>query len=321
MTLITTPFGPRSTAAEVADGIDLAGKRAIVTGASSGLGTETARVLAARGAEVTLAVRDRDAGAATAAAITAATGNQGVRVAWLDLADPSSVSAFAADWDGPLHLLVNNAGVMALPELRRTPQGWETQFAVNHLGHFALTVALHGALARAGGARVVSVSSSGHLFSPIVFGDIHFDFRPYDPYLAYGQSKTADILFAVAAATLWARDGIAVNAVAPGSVPTNLTRHLGRPAGVTLADDLRKTVEQGAATSILLAVSPLLDGVSGRYFADCAEALPLTRRPAMNPVTSEFMNGVAPYALDPAAAERLWEESARMIDLGVAVRH
>ncbi|WP_405164986.1 SDR family NAD(P)-dependent oxidoreductase [Nocardia sp. NBC_01499] len=310
MTLITTPFGPRSTAAEVADGVDLSGKRAIVTGASSGLGTETARVLADRGAEVVLAVRDEAAGAAVAAAITESTGNRNVRVARLELADPASVAKFAADWAGPLHLLVNNAGVMALPELRRTPQGWETQFAVNHLGHFALTVALHRALAEADGARVVSVASSGHLFSPIVFDDIHFNFRPYEPFPAYGQSKTANILFAVAAAARWADDGIAVNAVAPGSVPTNLRRHLSGTGGFTVGDELRKTVEQGAATPVLLAVSALMEGVSGRYFADCAEALPVDRRPSMTPLTAVFMNSVAPYALDHANAERLWEESS-----------
>ncbi len=290
----------------------MSGKRAIVTGASSGIGVETARALAATGAEVTLAVRDLVAGAAVAADITEATGNKEVRVAHLELADQSSVAAFVSAWEGPLHVLVNNAGVMALPELRLTPEGWETQFAVNHLGHFALAVGLHRALSAAGGARVVSVSSSGHLFSPVVFDDIHFGFRPYDPWLAYGQSKTANILFAVGAAARWADDGIAVNAIAPGSVPTNLVRHLGRPSGVTLEDGLRKTVEQGAATSVLLAVSHLLEGTSGRYFADCAEALPVPRRPSMAPVTAEFMNGVAAYALDPANADRLWEESARM---------
>lgn len=309
-----TSFDARSTAAEVADGVRLTGKRAIVTGASSGLGTETARVLATCGAEVVLAVRDRAAGAATAAAITESTGNSDIHVATLDLADPSSVARFADDWTGPLHLLIDNAGVMALPELVRTPRGWETQFAVNHLGHFALTVALHRALAEADGARVVSVASSGHLLSPIVFDDIHFDFRPYDPYSAYGQSKTANILFAVAAGARWASDGIAVNAVAPGSVPTNLTRYSGRPAGVTVEDGLRKTVEQGAATCVLLAVSPLAADVTGRYFADCAEAVPVDRRPSMTPVTAEFMNGVAPYALDEGNAERLWEASVRMLD-------
>jgi NAD(P)-dependent dehydrogenase (short-subunit alcohol dehydrogenase family) len=312
MTLFSTPFGPRSTAAEVAAGADLTGKRAIVTGASSGIGVETARALAACGAEVTLAVRDLSAGAAAAERITEATGGKPVRVAYLELADRSSIAAFVAGWEGPLHVLVDNAGVMALPELLRTSDGWETQFAVNHLGHFALTVGLHRALAAAGGARVVPVSSSGHLFSPVVLDDPHFDFRPYDPWQAYGQSKTANILFAVGAAARWSDDGIAVNAAAPGSVPTNLTRHQsGRPQGVTLEDGLRKTVEQGAATSVLLAASPLLEGVTGRYFADCAEARPVTGRPSMAPVTARFMNAVAPYATDRSTADRLWDYSLR----------
>lgn len=312
MTLIKTPFGPQATAAEVAAGTDLSGKRAIVTGASSGIGVETARVLAAAGADVTLAVRDLSAGAKVAAGITDATGNKDVHVAPLELADQASVGAFVAAWDEPLHVLVNNAGVMALPELQLTPEGWEKQFAVNHLGHFALAVGLHRALAAAGGARVVSVASSAHLLSPVVFDDLHFAFRPYDPTAAYGQSKTANILFAVGAATRWANDGIAVNAIAPGSVPTNLDRHSGRPAGITLVDGLRKTVEQGAATTVLAAVSDLLDGVSGHYFADCAEAIPVTELPSMNPVGPEFMNSVAPYALNPANADRLWTESLRL---------
>ena len=313
MTLITTPFGPHSTAAEVAAGTDLTGRRAIVTGASSGLGMETARVLADVGAEVTLAVRDLDAGAKVAASIIESTGNTGVHVARLELADHSLIASFVANWSGPLHILVNNAGIMALPELQRTPEGYETQFAVNHLGHFALAVGLRDALAAAEGARVVAVASSGHLFSPIVFDDIHFDFRPYDGWIAYGQSKTANILFAVAAAARWADDGIAVNAIAPGSVPTNLLRYQERPSGFTLEDGLRKTLEQGAATTILAATSHLLKDVTGHYFADCAEAHPVTRRPSMTPVTAEFMNSVAPYALEHEGAERLWEVSLRAI--------
>jgi len=153
MTRITTPFGFQSTAAEVAAGIDLSGKRAIVTGAASGIGVETARALAGIGADVTLAVRNIEAGAQVAADISATTGNRNIHVAKLDLADRASVAAFVAGWDGPLHVLVNNAGVMALPELQLTPDGWEMQFATNHMGHFALTIGLHDALAAAGGAR------------------------------------------------------------------------------------------------------------------------------------------------------------------------
>jgi NAD(P)-dependent dehydrogenase (short-subunit alcohol dehydrogenase family) len=299
---ITTPFGFSSTAAEVIDGTDLTGHRAIVTGGASGIGIETARALAGAGAEVTLAVRDTAAGDRTAEDITATTGNKAVLVARLDLADQASVREFVAGWDGPLDILVNNAGVMASPETR-TAAGWELQFATNHLGHFALATGLHGALAAAGGARVVSVSSSAHLRSPVVFEDIHFRRRPYAPWTAYGQSKTANILFAVEASKRWAADGITVNALHPGGIRTNLQRYvteedldrLRRAAGAGAAN--WKTPEQGAATSVLLAASPLLNGASGRYFEDCNEALP--NEPGTN-------TGYAPYALDPVAAERLW---------------
>jgi NAD(P)-dependent dehydrogenase (short-subunit alcohol dehydrogenase family) len=215
MTRITTSFGFHSTAAEVAEGVDLSGKRAIVTGASSGIGVETARALASIGADVTLAVRDTDAGERVAADITATTGNRDVAVARLDLADQASVAAFVADWDGPLHVLVNNAGVMAMPE-EHTPEGWEMQFATNHLGHFALAVGLHGALAAGAPARVVALSSSAHLRSPVVWDDIHYAYREYEPIGAYGQAKTANALFAVGASERWAGDGITVNAVMPG---------------------------------------------------------------------------------------------------------
>jgi NAD(P)-dependent dehydrogenase (short-subunit alcohol dehydrogenase family) len=224
--LISTPSGFDSTAAEVIAGIDLSGKRAIVTGASSGIGVETARALASAGAEVTLAVRDTGAGERTAADITATTGNDAVRVDRLDLADQASISAFVADWSTPLHLLINNAGVMAIPELERTSEGWEMQFATNHLGHFALALGLHDALADDGDARIVSLSSEAHLRSPVVLDDLNFRFRPYDTWLAYGQSKTANALFAVEATRRWSGDGITANAVHPGAVDSNLARHM-----------------------------------------------------------------------------------------------
>ncbi|WP_248961970.1 SDR family NAD(P)-dependent oxidoreductase [Sphaerisporangium perillae] len=304
-TPITTPFTARSTAAEVVDGIDLTGRRAIVTGGASGIGIETARALAGAGAEVTLAVRDLDAGKRTAEDITATTGGRQVLVAPLDLADRASVASFVAAWDGPLHILVNNAGVMAAPETR-TPEGWELQFATNHLGHFALATGLHPALAAAGGARVVSVSSSAHLRSPVVFDDIHFRERPYEPWLAYGQSKTANVLFAVEATRRWAGDGITVNALMPGGIRTNLQRHITQEdldrmlAQAGAGSITLKTPEQGAATSVLVATSPLLDGIGGRYFEDCAEAAP------NEPGTR---HGVATYALDPEAATLLWQVS------------
>ncbi|HEY0803782.1 MAG TPA: SDR family NAD(P)-dependent oxidoreductase, partial [Pseudonocardiaceae bacterium] len=299
-TRITTPFGAQSTAAEVIAGIDLTGRRAIVTGGASGIGIETARALAGAGAEVTLAVRDRAAGERTAADI----GSARVRVSTLELTDPASVAAFVAAWQGPLHILVNNAGVMAAPETR-TPQGWELQFATNHLGHFALATGLHDALAAAGDARVVSVSSLAHLRSPVVFEDIHFGNRPYEPWLAYGQSKTANVLFAVEATKRWASDGITVNALHPGGIRTNLARHVSPAEIERLRAQNRtatswKTPVQGAATSVLLATSPMLAGVGGRYFEDCNEAEP------NQPGTTR---GVAAYALDQEAAARLWQVS------------
>ncbi|WP_234545242.1 SDR family NAD(P)-dependent oxidoreductase [Streptomyces shenzhenensis] len=306
MTAVTTPFGFASTAEEVAHGVDLTGRRVLVTGASSGLGAETARVLAGTGADVTLAVRDTAAGERVAKEIAESTDNRDVHVAQLDLADPASVAAFTDAWEGPLHVLVNNAGVMACPE-RYSAQGWEWQFATNHLGHFALATGLHDALAADGAARVVAVSSSGHQLSPVVWDDIHFAFRRYDPWLAYGQSKTANVLFAVEATRRWAADGITANALMPGAIYTNLQRHTegGRGSG-TVAAELIKTVHQGAATAVLLATSPLLEGIGGRYFTDCNETQVVARR-------TGTLNGVAKYAVDPDNAARLWDLSQELL--------
>jgi NAD(P)-dependent dehydrogenase (short-subunit alcohol dehydrogenase family) len=306
---ITTPFGPSSTAAEVIAGVNLAGKRAVVTGASSGIGQETARVLAGAGAEVTLAVRDIAAGEKAAAEI--AGGNGRVRVARLDLADRASVSEFAADWEGPLHMLVNNAGIMATPE-RRTPEGWELQFATNHLGHFALTTGLHGALAAAGGARVVMVSSVGHVNGEVLFDDVNFERHPYNAWVAYSQSKTANVLFAVEAARRWVGDGIAANALNPGRIAsTGLVSHVDPAAVPPQSFDAAgttgvsvKDIPQGAATSVLLAASPLVEGVTGKYFEDCQEA---------EPFVPGIRRGVAAYALDPAKAARLWQLSLDLL--------
>jgi NAD(P)-dependent dehydrogenase (short-subunit alcohol dehydrogenase family) len=310
MSLITTPFGPTSTAADVSQGIDLQGRRAIVTGAASGIGVETALALASAGAKVTLAVRSLDAGQRVADTIIAATGNFNVRVAYLDLTDLSSVAAFVSAWTGPLHLLINNAGIMATPETY-TEQGWELQFATNHLGHFALTTGLYRALVAAHGARIVSLSSAGHTRSPVIFDDIHFRYRPYDPFLAYGQSKTANVLFAVEASRRWAQDGITANAVMPGAVRTegvaSLKLTAEQIAQATLAsapETFWKTPAQGAATSVLVATSPLLNDIGGRYFEDSQEA---------GPHVSGTMSGVAPYALDLEQARRLWEVSQQLL--------
>jgi len=303
-----TPFGFSSTADEVLDAVDLSGVTAVVTGATSGIGTETARSLAAAGAAVVLAVRDKDAGARVAARITASTGNREVTVGHLDLADPASVRGFAEAWTGPLHILVNNAGIMALPELTRTPQGREMQFAVNFLGHYALTTGLRDALARAGRARVVCLSSSAHLAGPVVFDDLDYRFRWYHPLAAYGESKTADVLLAVEITRRWSGSyGILANAVNPGAIATNLQQHTG---GLRTPVERRKSVAQGAATSVLLAASPLLDGVGGRYFEDGQEAELVSERPPL------FGGGVAPFALDSGNAERLWDMAADLASSG-----
>jgi NAD(P)-dependent dehydrogenase (short-subunit alcohol dehydrogenase family) len=310
----TTTYGPTTTAAEIVANVDLHGKRAVVTGASSGIGVETARALASTGAEVTLAVRNLEAGRKVADEIAEKlpSGAAGPQVAQLDLADPASVAGFVRSWSGPLHILVNNAGVMALPKLTRTPAGYEMQFATNHLGHFALTTGLHRWLAAADGARVVAVSSIGHLFGPVVFDDLHYRFRPYDQWTSYGQSKSAIVLFAVAAAQRWGGDGIVVNALMPGNIAsTALARHMGPDdlANFGKETDLTlppvKTIEQGAATSVLLAASPEVEGVTGRYYEDCAQAPVIHEREG-------HTGGVAPYVLDPDNADRLWQISEQL---------
>lgn len=312
--LISSPYDDSSTALEVVRGVDLTGRRALVTGAASGIGVETARALAHAGAQVTLAVRDTEAGRRAAADIARTSGRDDVRVVRLDLADLASVDALTQAWSGPLDVLVTNAGVMDAP-FGTTAQGWETQLGVNHLGHFALATGLHGALAAADRARIVSVSSSGHAASPIVFDDLFFERREYDPGLAYGQSKTANSLFAVEATRRWAGDGITANALMPGGIWTPLQRHWSpekRAAAEAQAKQAEaagmfrmKTPEQGAATSVFLATSPLVEGVGGRYFEDCREAAVVDQL--------DGIHGVMPHALDPGDARRLWDVSEDLL--------
>ncbi|MGW5257684.1 SDR family NAD(P)-dependent oxidoreductase [Streptomyces sp. NPDC004012] len=305
---ITSSFTAASTAAEVVDRIDLHGKQVIVTGGSSGIGIETARALATAGAVVVIAVRNPEVGRRVADDINAGLDSPRVTVAQLDLTDLSSVRRFATErGETPVHVLINNAGIMATP-LTRVASHWEVQFATNHLGHFALANLLHDAPAAANGSRIVSVSSRGHLCSPVVFGDINFIERAYDPWLAYGQSKTANVLFAVDATRRWAEDGITANALHPGGIWTNLVRHLPEDVRESLRTEPTaeyKTPEQGAATSVFVATSPLLDGVGGQYFEDCNQALPYNGGPERV--------GVAGYALDPEAAQHLWEVSAHAL--------
>jgi len=312
MALITTRFDAHSTADQVVEGVDLHGRTAVVTGGASGIGVETARSLARAGAAVTLAVRDTAAGDRAAEDIVGTTGNDSVEVAYVDLVDLASVRAFASSWQGPLHLLVDNAGVMAVPTLELTSAGWERQLATNHLGHFALTTGLHDALAAADGARIVSVSSSGHLASPVVFDDLHFERREYDPWQAYGQSKTANVLLAVEATRRWADDGIVANALMPGGIMTNLQRYVSqevRDGWQRMLDEgtfTFKTPAQGAATSLVAAVAPELEGTGGHYLEDCNESPTVADDAAVG-------TGVREWALDPESALRLWEVSTELV--------
>jgi NAD(P)-dependent dehydrogenase (short-subunit alcohol dehydrogenase family) len=308
---VTSPFDFSSTAEEVVAGLDLHGRRALVTGAASGIGVETARALASAGAETVVAARDLAAAERVAADIRASTGNQAVSTVHLDLLDRASIDRLVDEYAGPLHILVDNAGVMAVPELRLSPEGHELQFATNHLGHFRLALGLLPALYVAQGARVVSVSSRAHLNSAVVFDDIDFAHRPYDPALAYAQSKTANVLFAVAAAARWVEGGVEVNALHPGAIAdSQLSRHYDPAVLEELRSSGRytyKTLQQGAATSTFVATSPLLAGVVGRYFENCQEADPDDPAAAGTDAA-----GVAAYALDPEAAERLWAVSEQM---------
>lgn len=304
MTRIGTPFSFTSTTDDVLDGVDLQGKHALVTGGNAGLGYETARALAGAGASVTVAGRNPSAVHDAARRIASSTGNPAVDGLVLDLSDLDSVAVAVSAWTRPLNILVNNAGVMAIPELTRTPQDHEMQFAVNFLGHFALTVGLHEALAATGDARVVSLSSNAHLYSPPVFGDLDHRFRRYNPVAAYAEAKSATILLAVEADRRWSADGIRANACNPGAIATGLQKHTG---GLQTPAERRKTVPQGAATSVLLAASPLLAGTGGRYFEDVNEAEIRHESPGM------FGTGVADYVVDARYSELLWELASAFV--------
>jgi NAD(P)-dependent dehydrogenase (short-subunit alcohol dehydrogenase family) len=241
--MTTTPSTPSAlvTATDVLAGVDLTGRRALVTGGSSGLGVEIGRALAVAGAEVTLAVRDVAAGRRVADQIAQAGGRVPARVLELDLMSPHSIAAAAASWSGPLHVLVANAGIMVPPEVR-TAEGWESQFMTNYLGHFALVTRLFPALVAAGDARVVLSSSNAHLLGPVDVDAIAAQTTAYEPWSAYAVSKTAMILFAVEAQRRWAADGVHVSAYNPGFVLTNLQKNL--PPEMSVSTASTKSVEE-----------------------------------------------------------------------------
>jgi NAD(P)-dependent dehydrogenase (short-subunit alcohol dehydrogenase family) len=314
-TPIHSGFSISSTAEDVIAGIDLTGKTAIVTGGYSGIGTETTRVLRAAGARVIVPARDLTKARQNLAGID-------VEIVPMDLADPASIDVFAETFlaeDSPLHILINSAGVMACP-LARDARGHEMQLSTNHLGHYQLTARLWPALARAGGARVVSLASRGHRFAAFDFADPDFQHREYDRWLAYGQSKTANVLFAVALDARGSAHGVRAFAVHPGGILTDLARHMtqddlrafgvideeGRPVADTM--NSLKSVPQGAATSVWTATSPQLDGMGGVYCEDC-DISPVLADGGDPTVSINDAIGVRPWAIDPVAAERLWKLS------------
>ena len=323
-------FGVSSTATEVLDGADLSGKVAVVTGGASGIGVETTRALRSAGAEVVVPARDVDR------ARTALAGIDGVEIEPMDLMDPASIDAFADRFAGsgrPLHLLVASAGVGGAP-LGRDGRGFETHFATNHLGHFQLVARLWPALRQAGagasgGARVVVVSSWAHRHSDVVFDDPNYQRRDHDPQTAYGQSKTANVLFALALDARGRSDGVRAFSLHPGTiVDTNFKRNVpdGILEAVGMVDEhghavldpakAWKSVEQGAATSVWCAVSPQLDGLGGLYAQDCDIARLLDHTAPDVVAAAEQWGpaglGVMDYAVDPASAERLWTLSERL---------
>lgn len=298
-------YDKNSTADEVLAGLELQGKTVVITGGHSGLGLESSRALSKAGARIIVGARD------VVAARKALSGLSDIEVGQLDLANLNSVREFAnAVLFNTKHIdiVINSAGIMACPE-SRVGDGWEAQFAVNHLGHFALVNHLWPALT--GGARVVSVSSAGHHLSGIRWDDIHFN-TGYDKWLAYGQSKTANVLFAVHLDTLGKEVGVRAFSLHPGKIITPLQRFLTNDEMVNRgwidqegnpADSTFKTPEQGAATQVWAATSPLLDGLGGLYCEDCNVAEIEQDAPSQ---------GVRPYAVDPEQAYRLWELSKKL---------
>src|SRR5260221_5683882 len=318
---IGSGFGAASTADDVIKGIDLSGKVAIVTGGYSGIGLETVRTLRLAGARVIVPTRDHNK------AILALEGIDGVEIEAMDLMDPASIDVFAGKFIAsgrPLHILVNSAGIMAVP-LIRDLRGYESQFSTNHLGHFQLAVRLWPALRQANGARVVSVSSWGHHYSPVVFDDPNFEHRAYDRWMGYGQSKTANILFALGLDRRGKADGIRAFSLHPGSIlGTGIERHPSfeelRAAGVIdenrkpILDPSRnlKTVAQGAATSVWCATSPQLNGIGGVYCENCDIAPLELKDDKWGIGDSQRTFGVMYYAVDPEAADRLWKLSEEL---------
>lgn len=312
-----SPFHAKSTGAEVVAGMDLSGKMAVVTGGYSGIGLETVKCLAAQGASVVVPVRTPEKAAAALAKVEG-----DVTSAPMDLADIGSVNGFAAalvDAGRGIDLLINNAGIMACPETRVGP-GWEAQFGVTHMGHFALTRALMPLLQQRPGTRVVSLSSTGHKISDIRWDDIQYTTTPYDKWQAYGQAKTADALFANALSRRLKDSGGLAFSVHPGGIFTPLQRHLPKEEMIALgwlgedgepselARQGFKTPAQGCSTTLWAATSAALEGKAGAYCEDCDVAVPTDPGSPY----ARYM-GVDAHACDDASAERLWDISEALL--------
>ena len=308
-------FGPDTTTDDVLEGMDLSGRHVVVTGASTGLGEETSRALAAHGASITMAVRDLGRGQIAADRIRSTLPDALLEVRQVDLASLDSVRSFAAAFLAErdrIDVLINNAGVMACPQ-GTTVDGFELQFGTNHLGHFLLTNLLLPALTAAQPARVVTVSSAAHRFSDVVLGDIGFEQSPYEPWIAYGRSKTANALFAVELDRRYA-PGVHAYSLHPGGIQTELARHLTEESLNTLiaatppGEPMQwKSIPAGAATSVWAATAAELDGHGGAYLEDCNVA-------ALSPSPTS-RSGVKPYALDADRARALWHLSAELVGL------
>ncbi|MDF2963112.1 MAG: family NAD(P)-dependent oxidoreductase, partial [Paenibacillus sp.] len=294
-------------------GRDLRGKIAIVTGGHGGIGLETTRVLSDAGATVIVGARDIKKAQDNLSAM------KNVEVIHLDLVDPQSIDQFAADFlksNRALDILINNAGV-ANPPVIKDSRGFDTQFATNHLGHFQLTARLWDSLIKSGNSRVITLTSISHMLGQIDFDDVNFTKRSYNKDISYGESKTACSLFAVELDKRGKEHGIRAFAVNPGAILTGLTRHLTDEElaawgvrrgenGEFVSPEGFKTVEQGAATSIWCAVSPLLEGKGGVYCEDCNIA-------AIVPADSKLYTGVRSWAIDHSSAETLWTISEDLL--------
>ena len=307
-------FNGRSTADEVLAGLDLTGKTIVVTGSSAGLGFETVRAMAARGAEVVMVGRDPAKNEAAAARIRGGQPNAKLKTVMIDLADLDSVRRGAAEIlavHTRIHALINNAGIMGGP-LTLTKDGLELHFASNHIGHFLLTGLLVPALKEGAPSRIVCLTSAGHRMDGFNLDDLNFQDREYIYYLAYAQSKRANVLHAVALAQRLKPFGIAANAVHPGAIRTEVWRDLEEEhiqqaiAWSSASGSPEKTPSQGAATQVWAAVSPEAEGLTGQYLEDCriAEHIPYGDFGAA---------GVIEEVLDPRTADRLWAESERIV--------